>query len=74
MGLRREAEFQNDLGKYFKLNLYDSLTSGPSTPFILSARGFDLEYQTKDRTRFTGVIPSSVNFDIVHTSIAHETL
>ncbi len=74
MGLRREAEFQNDLGKYFKLNLYDSLTSGPSTPFILSARGFDLEYQTKDRTRFTGVIPSSVSFDIVHTSSADDTL
>ena len=74
MALRREAEFQNDLGKYFKLNLYDSLSSGASTPFILSARGFDLEYQTKDRTRFTGVIPSSVSFDIVHTSSADDSL
>jgi len=74
MGLARESLFQNDLGKYFKLNLYDSSFSGTATPFFLSDRGFDLKYQTKDRTRFTGLIPSSVTFDFVHTASADATL
>lgn len=74
MGLIRESEFQNDLGKYFKLNLYDSSFSGTATPFFLSDRGFDLKYQTKNRTRFTGLIPSSVTFDLVHTASADATL
>mgnify|MGYP003144810533 CR=1 FL=1 len=74
MGLIKESLFQNDFGKYFKLNLYDSTYSGTSTDFFLSDRGFDLEYQTKDRTRFTGVIPSKLTFDYVHTSSADDTI
>ena len=73
MALRKEAIFQNDLGRFYKLNIYDSDFSGTATEFTVSSRGFDLEYQCKDRTRFTGVIPSFVTFDIVPRSTADET-
>lgn len=74
MGLRKEAIFQNDLGRFYKLNIYDSDFSGTATEFTVSSRGFDLEYQCKDRTRFSGVIPSFVTFDIVPRSTDDETL
>ena len=72
MALRKEAIFQNDKGRFFKLNIYDSTWGGTTTDLTLSARGFDLEYQCKDRTRFTGVIPSYVTFDVVAENAVDE--
>ena len=72
MALRKEAIFQNDKGRFFKLNIYDSTWGGLSSDLTLSARGFDLEYQCKDRTRFTGVIPSYVTFDVVPENAVDE--
>lgn len=74
MALRKEGLFQNELGRFYKLNIYDSDFSGTATDFTLSSRGFDLEYQCKDRTRFTGVIPSFVTLDIIPQNAADETL
>tara|TARA_Y100000592_G_scaffold60853_1_gene95113 strand:+ start:2445 stop:4658 length:2214 start_codon:yes stop_codon:yes gene_type:complete len=66
MALRRTAEFQNDKGIFYKLEIYDSLTSSPSALTLqLGASGFQLKYETQDRTRFSGVIPSSCTFDII---------
>ena len=66
MALRRTAEFQNDKGIYYKLEIYDSLTGSPSSFTLqLGASGFELNYEAKDRTRFSGVIPSNVKFDII---------
>ena len=66
MALRRTAEFQNDKGIYYKLEIYDSLTGSPSAFTLqLGASGFELNYEAKDRTRFSGVIPSNVKFDII---------
>ena len=72
MALRKEAIFQNDKGRFYKLNIYDSTWGGTTTDLTLSARGFDLEYQCKDRTRFTGVIPSYVTFDVVAENAVDE--
>ena len=73
--IRNTSQFQNDLGKYYQLVIYDNTLSGDSTDtFTLSSRGFDLNYETEDRTRFTGLIPSNVEFDIITTSSADETL
>jgi hypothetical protein len=73
--IRRTAQFQNDLGKYYQLVIYDNTLSGDSTDtFTLSARGFDLNYETEDRTRFTGLIPSNIEFDLITMSSADETL
>ena len=73
--IRNTSQFQNDLGKYYQLVIYDNTLTGDSTDtFTLSSRGFDLNYETEDRTRFTGLIPSNVEFDIITTSSADETL
>ncbi len=66
MALRRTAEFQNDQGIYYKLEIYDSLTGSPSALTLqLGASGFQLNYEAKDRTRFSGVIASNVKFDVI---------
>ena len=73
--IRNTAEFQNELGRHYKVIIFDDdLTGDSSDTFTLSKRGFDLTYETEDRTRFTGLIPSNVEFDIVTTSTADETL
>ena len=73
--IRNTAEFQNELGRHYKVIIFDDdLTGDSSDTFTLSKRGFDLTYETEDRTRFTGLIPSNVEFDIVTTSVADETL
>ena len=73
--VRNTAEFQNELGRHYKVIIFDNTLSGDSSDtFTLSKRGFDLTYETEDRTRFTGLIPSNVEFDIVTTSVADETL
>ena len=66
MALRRTAEFKNDKGIFYKLEIYDSLTGSPSALTLqLGANGFNLRYEAQDRTRFSGVIPSSCTFDII---------
>ena len=41
--IRNTSQFQNDLGKYYQLVIYDNTLSGDSTAtFTLSSRGFDL--------------------------------
>ena len=75
MALRRTAEFQNDKGIYYKLEIYDSLTGSPSSSTLqLGASGFQLNYEAKDRTRFSGVIPSNVKFDIIPRDSSEQTV
>ena len=74
MALRRTAEFQNDKGIYYKLEIYDSLTGSPSSSTLqLGASGFQLNYEAEDRTRFSGVIPSNVKFDIIPRDSSEQT-
>jgi len=75
MALRRTAEFQNDKGIYYKLEIYDSLTGSPSALTLqLGASGFQLNYEAEDRTRFSGVIPSNVKFDIIPRDSSEQTV
>jgi hypothetical protein len=75
MALRRTAEFQNDQGIYYKLEIYDSLTGSPSSFTLqLGASGFELNYEAKDRSRFSGVIPSNVKFDIIPRDSSEQTV
>ena len=75
MALSRTATFQNDLGVYYKVYIYDSLLPADSTnTFQLGGDGFQLTYHAKDRSRFSGVIASSVSFDIIPRDSFEETL
>ena len=75
MALSRTATFQNDFGVFYKVYIYDSLLPADSTnTFQLGGTGFQLTYHAKDRTRFSGVIASSVSFDIIPRDSSEETL
>ena len=66
MALRRTAEFQNDKGIFYKLEIYDSLLPSASTNTLqLGSDGFTLSYEATDRTRFSGIIASNCSFDII---------
>ena len=72
--IKTQSEFQNELGKYYRIVIYDDdITQDFSNVFKSSKRGFDLSYETDDRTRFTGLIPSNVKFDIV-SDMFHENI
>ena len=75
MALRRTAEFENDKGIYYKLEIYDSALGSPSALTLqLGASGFELKYEAEDRTRFSGVIPSSCKFDIIPRDSSEQTV
>ena len=47
--IRNTAEFQNELGRHYKVIIFDDdLTGDSSDTFTLSKRGFDLTYETED--------------------------
>ncbi len=70
-----ECSFRSDRGVYYRLDIYDNEATNDTyyTP-DLSVRGFDLTYETEDKNRFTGLIPSDLQFDLLITSNAQQAL
>ncbi len=70
-----ECSFRSDRGVYYRLDIYDNEATNDTyyTP-DLSVRGFDLTYETDDKNRFTGLIPSDLQFDLLITSNAQQSL
>lgn len=70
-----ECSFRSDRGVYYRLDIYDNEATNDTyyTP-DLSVRGFDLTYETDDKNRFTGLIPSDLKFDLLITSNAQQSL
>jgi hypothetical protein len=70
-----ECSFRSDSGVYYRIDIYDNeaLNDTYYTP-DLSVRGFDLTYETDDKNRFTGLIPSDLKFDLLINSNAQQSL
>ena len=70
-----ECSFRSDRGVYYRLDIYDNeATNDTYYAPDLSVRGFDLTYETDDKNRFTGLIPSDLQFDLLITSNAQQSL
>jgi len=70
------SEFKSDAGLFYKITIKENDATSDYTisDVTLSARGFDLSYKTDDKNRFTGLIPSELQWDIFIESDVNEAL
>lgn len=61
---RIQYKFRSDRGTYYRLTIIDTISSTSSLydDVFANDNGFKLTYETKDDDRFTGLIPSKVDF------------
>jgi len=71
--IRLFAEFTDDQGTDWRLNIHDSDYVGSAVEFNLGADGFVLRYSGNNEDRYQPVIGSEVTFTLTETSAAHET-
>jgi hypothetical protein len=71
--IRLHAEFQDDLGTSYKLNIHQAGFVGSSTEFNLGADGFTLRYSGNNEDRMQPIIGSEMTFTLVENVQAHTT-
>jgi len=71
--IRLFAEFTDDQGTDWRLNIHDSDYGGSAVEFNLGADGFVLRYSGNNEDRYQPVIGSEVTFTLTETLAAHET-
>jgi hypothetical protein len=71
--IRLHAEFQDDLGTAYKLNIHQAGFVGSSTEFNLGADGFTLRYSGNNEDRMQPIIGSEVTFTLIENVAAHTT-
>ena len=71
--IRLFAEFTDDQGTDWRLNIHDSDYVGSAVEFNLGADGFVLRYSGNNEDRYQPIIGSEVTFTLTETETAHET-
>ena len=71
--IRLFAEFTDDQGTDWRVNIHDEDYTGSAVEFNLGADGFVLRYSGNNEDRYQPVIGSEVSFTLTETSTAHET-
>lgn len=64
MAVRFFSTFQNDVGDYYILNIYDSSFSGAPTELVLSTPGFELTFEGDNQDHYQPIIPSKLAFTV----------
>jgi hypothetical protein len=71
--IRLFAEFSDDKGIDWRLNIHDTDYVGSAVEFNLGADGFVLRYSGNNEDRYQPIIGSEVTFTLTETLTAHET-
>jgi len=71
--IRLQAEFTDDLGNDWQVNIHDSEYVGSIVPFKLGADGFVLRYSGNNEDRYQPVIGSEVTFTLTEENSDHTT-
>ena len=71
--IRLFAEFTDDQGTDWRVNIHDSDYVGSAVEFNLGADGFVLRYSGNNEDRMQPIIGSEVTFTLTETLTAHET-
>tara|TARA_Y100001972_G_scaffold128869_1_gene192301 strand:+ start:1306 stop:3690 length:2385 start_codon:yes stop_codon:yes gene_type:complete len=71
--IRLHAEFTDDLGTAYKLNIHQQGFGASSTEFNLGADGFTLRYSGNNEDRMQPIIGSEVTFTFIENVAAHTT-
>ena len=71
--IRLYAEFKDDLGDDWRLNIHDANYGGSAIEFKLGADGFVFRYSGDNENRHQSIIGSEVTFTLTEENSAHET-
>ena len=71
--IRLYAEFQDDLGTVYKLNIHQAGFGATARQFNLGADGFTLRYSGNNEDRMQPIIGSEVTFTLTENEAAHTT-
>ena len=71
--IRLYAEFTDDQGTDWRLNIHDADYTGSAVEFNLGADGFVLRYSGNNEDRYQPIIGSEVTFTLTENKTAHET-
>ena len=69
--IRLYAEFTDDLGTDYRVNIHDSNFTGTTTTFVLGSDGFILSYTGNNEDRMQGVIGSELTFTLTEENTIH---
>ena len=69
--IRLYAEFTDDLGTDYRVNIHDSNFTGTTTTFVLASDGFVLRYTGNNEDRMQGVIGSELTFTLTEENTIH---
>ena len=73
MALRFYAEFKDDQGDVWRVNLYDDVHTTAASQATLGPSGFKLSYDGNNEDVFQHIIGSSVTFEMMDTAIGMES-
>ena len=71
--IRLYAEFTDDLGTDYRVNIHDADFTGTAGTFKLGADGFVLTYTGNNEDRMQGVIGSELTFTLTEQTSIHTT-
>lgn len=64
MAVRFYADFQNDVGVQYRINIYDNSYSLAATEVTAATPGFTLSYEGNNQEQYQPILPSKIDFTI----------
>ena len=73
MAVRFYADFQNDVGIQYRINIYDNSFSQAATEVTAATPGFTLSYEGNNQEQYQPILPSKIDFTIYNEGGDFET-
>ena len=73
MAVRFYGDFKNDVGDYFRINIYDNDYSSSATELTVATPGFTLSYEGNNQEQYQPIIPSRCDFTFYNEGGAFDT-
>jgi hypothetical protein len=73
MAVRFYGDFKNDVGDYFRINIYDNDYSSTATELTVATPGFTLTYEGNNQEQYQPIIPSRCDFTFYNEGGAFDT-
>jgi len=73
MAVRFYADFKNDVGDFFRINIFDNDFTGGATELTVATPGFTLTYEGNNQEQYQPLIPSRCDFTLYNEGGAFDT-
>ena len=64
MAVRFYADFQNDVGIQYRINIYDNSHNTAATEVVCGVPGFNLSYEGNNQDQYQPILPSKIDFTL----------